>query len=67
MGCPFLICLAKEMQHIIFYAHVHACSPSYTVVPAILMRKKTFFLKNANESPVFHKHLNKILKDIQRY
>jgi len=20
----------KEMQHIIFYAHVHACSPSYT-------------------------------------
>jgi len=22
--------LAKEMQHIIFYAHVHACSPSYT-------------------------------------
>jgi len=27
---PFLICLAKEMQHIIFYIHVHACSPSYT-------------------------------------
>jgi len=26
----FLICLAKEMQHIIFYAAVHACSPSYT-------------------------------------
>jgi len=22
--------LAKEMQYIIFYAHVHACSPSYT-------------------------------------
>jgi len=32
MGWPFLkICLAKEMQYIInFYAHVHACSPSYT-------------------------------------
>jgi len=26
----FLICLAKEMQHIIFYAHVHVCSFSYT-------------------------------------
>jgi len=26
----YLICLAEEMQHIIFYAHVHACSPSYT-------------------------------------
>jgi len=30
MGCPFLICLAKAMQHIIFYAHFHAGSPSYT-------------------------------------
>jgi len=27
---PFLIYLAKEIQHIIFYAHVHACSPNYT-------------------------------------
>jgi len=27
---PILICLTKEMQHIIFYAHVHACSFSYT-------------------------------------
>jgi len=26
----FLICLAKETQHIIFFAHVYACSPSYT-------------------------------------
>jgi len=30
----FLICLAKELQHIIFcahaHAHAHACSPSYT-------------------------------------
>jgi len=26
----FLICVAKEIQCIIFYAHVHACSPSYT-------------------------------------
>jgi len=26
MGYPFLIGLAKAMQHIIFYAHVHACS-----------------------------------------
>jgi len=26
MGWPFLTCLAKEMQHIIFYVHVHACS-----------------------------------------
>jgi len=32
MGWPFLICLAKVMQHIIFYAHVHAC------VPAILAK-----------------------------
>jgi len=23
-------CLAKEMQHVIFHAHAHACSPSYT-------------------------------------
>jgi len=31
MGWPlFLICLTKEMQHISFYAHVHACRPSYT-------------------------------------
>jgi len=31
MGWPlFLISLAKEMQYIIFYAHVHACSPSCT-------------------------------------
>jgi len=30
MGWPFLIFLAKEMQHIIFYTHFHACSPSYT-------------------------------------
>jgi len=22
---PILICLVKEMQHIIFYAQVHAC------------------------------------------
>jgi len=36
IGCPFLICLAKEMQHIIFYVHVHACY----VVPAILTRNK---------------------------
>jgi len=28
MGWPFLICLARGTQHIIFYAHVHACSPS---------------------------------------
>jgi len=28
-GLAFLICLAKEMQHIIFYAHVHAYSHSY--------------------------------------
>jgi len=27
---PFLICLVKEMQHIILYAHILACSPSYT-------------------------------------
>jgi len=27
---PFLICLAKEMQHIIFYAYVHTGSLSYT-------------------------------------
>jgi len=25
----FNYCFAKEKQHIIFYAHVHACSPSY--------------------------------------
>jgi len=31
---PFLICLAKEMQHIIFYGHVHACNL------ATLMRKE---------------------------
>jgi len=31
MSWPFFkICLAKKMQHIILYAHVHACSPSYT-------------------------------------
>jgi len=24
------ICLEKEMQHIILYTNVHACSPSYT-------------------------------------
>jgi len=30
MGWPFFNLLAKEIQHIIFYAHVHACSPSYT-------------------------------------
>jgi len=26
----FVFTTSKEMQHIIFYAHVHACSPSYT-------------------------------------
>jgi len=26
---PYLTCFAMEMQHVIFYAHVHACSPSY--------------------------------------
>jgi len=30
MGWPFLICLAKKIQHIIFYAHVHTCRPSHT-------------------------------------
>jgi len=25
---PFLICLAKEMQHVTFFAHVHVRSPS---------------------------------------
>jgi len=27
---PYLKFFGKEMQHIIFYAHVHACIPSYT-------------------------------------
>jgi len=30
MGWPFLNCLGKEMLHIIFYAHVHDCSPINT-------------------------------------
>jgi len=30
MGWPLHNLFGKEMQHIIFYAHVHACSPSYT-------------------------------------
>jgi len=29
IGWPLLNLFGKEMQHIIFYAHVHAC-PSYT-------------------------------------
>jgi len=37
MGWRFLICLAKEMQHIIFYTYVHAC-----IVQAILMRNKRY-------------------------
>jgi len=44
MGWPFLICLAKEMQHIIFYAQVHACSPSYTDEEDIAVDSKTVCL-----------------------
>jgi len=30
MGWPLLNFLTKQMQHIIFYACVHTCSPSNT-------------------------------------
>jgi len=30
MGWPLFNLFGKEMQQIIFYAHVHACSLSYT-------------------------------------